>query len=197
MSRLPYLDPADASDDVRQAMAMLPPLNIFRTLAHAGTAFVPHLRLSASILGELDLDPVLRELAILQVAHQSEAQYEWVQHVAIGRHAGLTGNQIASVQAGDIDNRATLTDTERAVLAFTAEVVSGPTVSEPTFAAVNRQLSPREIVELLLTIGNYLMLARVMTTLEIEIDPAAGNQVVDTALANRTSQRATETERDA
>jgi hypothetical protein len=40
-------------------------------------------------------------------------------------------------------------------------------------------LSPREIVELLLTVGNYLMLARVMTTLELEIDAAAGDAVLN------------------
>jgi hypothetical protein len=34
-------------------------------------------------------------------------------------------------------------------------------------------------VELLLTIGNYLMRARVMTTLEIEVDAAAWSAVVD------------------
>ena len=186
MTRLPYLDPADASDPVQQAMATLPPLNIFRMLAHAETAFIPYLRFGATILGELQLDPGLRELAILQVAKQSEADYEWVQHVAIGRYAGLTDEQITAVQAGDIENPASLTDTERAVLAFTAEVVRGPRVSERAFAAVSQRLSAREIVELLLTIGNYLMLARLMTTLEIETDPAAGNQVVNTALTNRT-----------
>lgn len=34
-------------------------------------------------------------------------------------------------------------------------------------------LDSREIVELLLTIGSYLMLARLMTTLEIELDAPA------------------------
>ena len=42
-----------------------------------------------------------------------------------------------------------------------------------------RHLSPREIVELLLTVGNYLMLARVMTTLELELDDPAGAQLLD------------------
>jgi 4-carboxymuconolactone decarboxylase len=57
-------------------------------------------------------------------------------------------------------------------------VVAGPRVSDATFAAVEQHLSPREIVELLLTVGDYLMLARVMTTLELEIDDPAGGQVL-------------------
>jgi 4-carboxymuconolactone decarboxylase len=174
VARLPYPDPASAPEPVREALEALPPLNIFRMLAHAETALRPFLRFGGAILGRLQLDPKLRELAILQVAARGQAEYEWVQHVAIGRRVGLTDEQIAAVERDDVDGCPALSELERAVLAFASEVVAGPRVSDATFAAITRQLSPREIVELLLTIGNYLMLARVMTTLELEIDDPAG-----------------------
>ena len=41
MARLPYVDPADAPERVREALEAVPPLNIFRTMAHAETAFRP------------------------------------------------------------------------------------------------------------------------------------------------------------
>jgi 4-carboxymuconolactone decarboxylase len=178
VARLPYIDPTDTPAAVQQALTVLPPLNIFLILGHAATAFQPYLRLAAAILGELELDPALRELAILQVAKQSDPEYEWVQHVAIGQHAGLTPEQITAVETGDIADHPSLDTTQRAVLTFTREVVHGPHVSATTFEAVNERLNPREIVELLLTIGNYLMLAKIMTTLEIEIDDPIGNTVV-------------------
>jgi 4-carboxymuconolactone decarboxylase len=184
MARLPYVDPATAPPPVREALEALPPLNIFRTLAHAETAFRPYLRFGGAILGELELDPKLRELAILQVAKLSEAEYEWVQHVAIGRHAGLTDEQIAAVERGDHE-AACFDDAQRAVLAVTADVVRGPRVSDEAFAELANRLSPREIVELLLTAGSYLMLARVMTVLEIETDPPSGSAVVDSVESNR------------
>jgi 4-carboxymuconolactone decarboxylase len=178
VARLPYPDLQLAPEPVREALAALPPLNIFRMLAHAETALRPFLRFGGTILGRLELDPKLRELAILQVAAISEAHYEWVQHVEIGRQVGLTDEQIAAVERGDANTSQALGEDERAVLAFAAEVVTGPRVSDGTFGAVSRRLSPREIVELLLTVGNYLMLARVMTTLELEIDDPAGEQVL-------------------
>jgi 4-carboxymuconolactone decarboxylase len=181
LARIPYPDSDQAPDPVREALAALPPLNIFRMLSHAESAFRPFLRFGGAILGDLRLDPKLRELAILQVAAQSDAEYEWVQHVAIGLAVGLTEDQMAAVRRGAIDSDASLSDTDRAVLRFAAEVIDGPRVSDETFAAVSRSLSPREIVELLLTIGNYLMLARVMTTLELELDAAVGSQVIDAA----------------
>ena len=101
MARLPYPDPDQAPEPVRDALAGLPPLNIFRMLAHAETALRPFLRFGAAILGRLELDPRLRELAILQVAASTEARYEWVQHVEIGREVGLTDAQIAAVELGD------------------------------------------------------------------------------------------------
>jgi 4-carboxymuconolactone decarboxylase len=179
VARLPYPDPDQAPEPVREALAGLPPLNIFRMLAHAETALRPFLRFGGTILGRLELDPRLRELAILQVAASTEARYEWVQHVEIGREVGLTDAQIAAVELGDAAGLEALGEVERAVVAFTAEVVATPRVSDETFDAVRRHLNPREIVELLLTVGNYLMLARVMTTLELELDDPAGAQVLD------------------
>jgi hypothetical protein len=84
MARLPYVDPATAPPRVRQALELVPPLNVFRTMAHADTAFRPWLRWGGTLLGDLELDPVLRELAILHVARLTpHAEYEWVQHVPI------------------------------------------------------------------------------------------------------------------
>ena len=179
MARIPYPDPGQAPESVREALAGLPPLNIFRMLAHAETAFRPFLRFGGAVLTELELDPRLRELAILQVAARAGAEYEWIQHVAIARHVGVTDEQIGAVERGEIATAPSLNELERAVLQFTIEVVDGTRVSDATFAAVSDGLGHREIVELLLTVGEYLMLARVMTTLELELDDAAGGRLVD------------------
>jgi AhpD family alkylhydroperoxidase len=138
----------------------------------------------------LELDPRLRELAILQVAADAEARYEWVQHAAIARHVGVTDEQIAAVEAGRFADPS-LTDADRAVLLFAREVVAGPRVSDAAFVRVREQLSPREIVELLLTVGNYLMLARVMTTLELELDDPAGERVLGSARPRYPASRRT------
>ena len=98
----PTPTPIRLPEPVRDALAGLPPLNIFRMLSHAETALRPFLRFGGAILGRLELDPRLRELAILQVAASTEARYEWVQHVEIGREVGLTDAQIAAVELGDV-----------------------------------------------------------------------------------------------
>jgi alkylhydroperoxidase family enzyme len=180
MARLPYIDPQAASPDVREALDALPALNIFATLAHADTAFGPYLALGGVLLTQLELDPKLRELAILLVAAQTGAEYEWVQHVGISRAIGIDDEQIAAVQCGDLE-AICLNPNARVLLRFTHEVLQRPRAADDTFTALCERFPPRQIVELLLVIGSYHMLARIMTTLDIDLDAAVGSAVIDEA----------------
>lgn len=67
------------------------------------------------------------------------------------------------------------------MLGFTSEVLEQPRVGEAIFAALKDRFPPRQIVELLLVIGSYQMLARVMTSLDLDLDAAVGSTVVDEA----------------
>lgn len=192
MARIQPLEPAQAPDDVREALENLPPLNIFRTLAHAETAFRPFLRFGGAVLGRMSLDPVVRELAILAVAKEAEAEYEWVQHIAIGKAVGVTDEQIEALSQSDScapegsDERiaaaaksgGVFDGQQQAAIELAAAVVRAPRISDDLYDCIRAQFSEREIVELLLTIGEYLMLARVMTILEIDVDEAVGDAVL-------------------
>ena len=174
MARLPYVDPAAAPEPVRDALGRVPPLNIFRMMANAETAFRPWLRWGAALLDDLEVDPLLRELAILRVARLTpHATYEWVQHVPIAQATGASDDQVAALERDDIDH-ACFSEEQRLVLRFTTEVVRDAQPSDETLARTCEALSPREIVELLMVIGQYMMLARVMATTRMEIDEPAG-----------------------
>jgi 4-carboxymuconolactone decarboxylase len=177
VARLPYVDPASAAPAVREALDALPPLNIFRLVAHAETALRPFLRLGGALLTQAALDARLRELVILRVAQMSGARYEWVQHAAIAEAVGVSRDRISTLEAGDADADC-FDDDERLVLAFAAEVVEDVGASKSTFERVNARFSPREIIELILTIGYYMMIARVMETTEIDLDDPAGTAVL-------------------
>jgi 4-carboxymuconolactone decarboxylase len=174
MSRIPYVDPATASEPVREALERLPQLNVFRLMANAETAFRPWLAFGGALLGNGALDHVTRELAILRVAALTPgAEYEWVQHERIARDVGATDAQVEGARTGE-----GLTGDDALVVRFTEQVVRDAQPDDATFAAASERWSPRELVELLLVIGQYMMLARVMATLEIELDePAAPGSI--------------------
>lgn len=172
MSRISYVDAASAPDDVRRGLEAAPGLNIFKLVAHAETAFVPWLRFGGALLGATTVDPGLRELAILRVAALTPgAEYEWVQHEAIGRAVGMSDAQIEGARSGE-----GLGGDDALVARFTEQVVCDATPDDATFAAMQTRFSEREIVELLLVIGQYMMLARVMAVAQIDLEPALGGE---------------------
>jgi 4-carboxymuconolactone decarboxylase len=180
VARLPYVDPDGAPEPVRDALERVPPINIFRMTAHAETAFRPWLAFGGALLSSLELDARLRELVILHVGRLSGAEYEWVQHVPIALAVGATREEVDAVERGELD---VLGPAEAAVLRFTGEVVREVRASQAAFDAVAEHLSPREIVELLLVIGQYMMVARIALNADIEVDE--GGPAVAEAAARR------------
>lgn len=170
MARVPYVHPENAPPATAKALGNLPPLHVFGLLARAESVFVPWLRFGGAVLTDLALEPLLRELAILQVGRLA-ARYEWVQHVPIAQACGATDEQIAALDAGDVDNPC-FTATQRALLAFVADMVRDGEVPDDRYAALAAELDDRRVVEVALTAGHYLGLARIMTALRIDPDPA-------------------------
>ena len=178
MARLPVLDPADAEPDVRAALERLPPLAIFGTVANAQGSFVNWLRFGGDCLDARWFDPVLRELAILRVARMTPgAHYEWAQHVPILLAVGGSSDQVQALETDELDSDA-LGEDGRLVVAFTTQVVRDATPDEATFAAIGTRFTTAQITQLLLVIGQYMMVARVMATAQLEVDAVLGADVL-------------------
>ncbi|MCF8470152.1 MAG: carboxymuconolactone decarboxylase family protein [Parvibaculum sp.] len=179
MARLTLVDPETTSGDVRAAFDLLPvKLNIFRMMAHAETCMAPLMRLGGSILALQQLGARERELVVLQAAALEGGAYEWRQHVPIAKSTGVTDEQIAALEAGTFDSHV-FNEAEQALLAFSRQVVEDVRVEAQVFAAMRAHFSEREIVETILAIGFYMMMARLTEATETDLDPAAGTAVVD------------------
>jgi alkylhydroperoxidase family enzyme len=178
MARLPTLDSADAEPEVRAALARLPQLAIFATVANAQGSFVNWLRFGGDCLDARWFDPVLRELAILRVARLTPgAEYEWVQHVPILLAVGGTQEQVAALEADDLEADA-LGEDGRLVVRFTTQVVRDATPDDATFAAMSARFTTAQVTQLLLVVGQYMMVARVMATSQLEVDAVLGADVL-------------------
>jgi 4-carboxymuconolactone decarboxylase len=178
MARIPPLDPADAEPQVRSALERLPPLAVFATVANAQGTFVNWLRFGGDCLDGRWFDPVLRELAILRVARLTPgAEYEWAQHVPILLAVGGTREQAAALEADDAEAEV-LGEDGRLVVRFTTQVVRDATPDETTFAAMSARFTRAQITQLLLVIGQYMMVARVMATAQLEVDAVLGAEVL-------------------
>lgn len=153
-----------------------PILNIFRAMSHSPVALRRFMKFGSYFLTEGKLDPGLRELAILRAGYLCRAPYEFSQHIAFGRRAGLSDSQIRGVAE---PNSALFDPKQMAVLAYAGELTSDARVSDATFAAVEGFLNAEEIVELTMVTGFYNMVSRTLNALQVDIDAPAAKDLAE------------------
>ena len=168
MPRLPYYEVENASGKHAEFLDKLKPhLNIYRMLANSEAGLKGFVRMGNALLYRCELDPVLRELAIIRVGRLSRAAYEVFQHERIGREAGVGDDKISALRDATPEAPA-FNDNERAVLRFADDVVRNVKASDRNLKAVQAFLSPGAVVELTLTIGYYMMVCRFLETTGVE-----------------------------
>ncbi len=108
--------------------------------------------------------------------------------LASAKAVGVTDAQIEALDGGGT-NADCFDEVERLVLRFTGEVVRDPGASEAIVSALTKHLSHREIVELILAIGFYMLVARLMVTAGIDLEPAQGTAIFDRARQESTDRQ--------
>lgn len=147
-----------------------PPIpNVLGMLVQHPALAGPFLAYNNMLLFEPTLDPRLRELMVLRVAWRTRSEYEWVQHVRLGRTCGITDAEIDAITR---DQRAeTWSDLEADLVAATDQLVDGYRVDDATWARLAEQLDRRQLVEALFVVGTYTALAMVFNSVGLELDP--------------------------
>jgi 4-carboxymuconolactone decarboxylase len=165
MALLPY----GSEESVRNAPVKL---NVGRMIGNSQAAAKPFARMANALVMKTKLDPKLREIAILRTAKVSRSVYEWTQHVPMARHVGVTDAQIAAMD--NWQGASCFNDLEKTVLRFSDEVAANVKGSRETLEALKKHLDATEIVELILSIGFWGMVARLLETTEVDLEEFAG-----------------------
>lgn len=172
MARIPYYDFGQASPELAEAMKDRPPLNMYRMIAHGGESAIRFLALGRSLMTASTLDPGLRELAILRVGTLCGATYEVLQHRKVAARLGVPADKVDAVTAdpGRLVPADRFDHLEQAVLGFTDAVVRDVKAPAPLFREVAAGLSHQQLLELLMTIGFYMLAGRISENLEIDLE---------------------------
>lgn len=174
MNRIPPPADDELDEAARTLLAELPPLNITRAFAGAPASLRPLIDLGRSILLESELDPRLRELAILAVARASGSEYERFQHEAIARALEVRDAEIAAIAVGRYDD---LDEDARLIATFADEVARNGSATVEQTAAVLALLGRRQATELVVCCAYYSAVARIIATCGVELEdvsPVAG-----------------------
>ncbi|HWC34618.1 MAG TPA: carboxymuconolactone decarboxylase family protein [Mycobacteriales bacterium] len=144
-------------------------------LANGITSLLHHPKLAAKFLGfngqllwEPLLEPRMRELAVLRVAHRTASSYEWAQHVKLSQRYDVTAAEVEAIASDDFG---VFTDLEAAVLHATDQLLDDYRVDDETWETLAGALDARTLVEFLFVVGTYTSLAMVFNGIGIELDP--------------------------
>ena len=165
MARVPYLDKSDLAPENHDLLKRM--ITLHRALANSPNALRAFGALGQFIRHKSRLDPRLRELAILQVGYLARAPYEWSHHVKIGREFGVSNDDIAAL-IEESEGRAGKLEL---VLKGAREMTEDGAMSKATFDALSRDLDKERMVDLVVTIGFYNAVVRVLASPEIDVEP--------------------------
>lgn len=147
-------------------------INVFLTLGRHPGLLRKYLPFAGKLLNAGTLDDRTRELVILRTAWICGSEYEWAQHVRIGRDAGLTDEEITRV-AGPVDDA--WTGPEQVVLRATDQLLEDHDLDDATWAALGTFLDERQVIELTVLPGAYALLAAFLNATRVEREPGTAS----------------------
>ncbi len=166
--RIPPLALEEIDAETRERLGSGPVLNIFRTLAHHPKLFKRWLVFGAHVLGRSTLPAREREIVILRVGWKCRSEYEWGQHVLIGRDAGLSDDEIERIAVGP--EAAGWSETDRLLLRASDELVDDAFVSDPTWKALSERFGEQQLMDLVFTVGQYNLVSMALNTFGVQLD---------------------------
>jgi len=175
MNRIPLVAVEDLNAEQRDAYDNRPggKLNLSRLLSHAVTMQPGISAAVQGMMGGIEVPPLERQICVLAVLHLDRGAYEWAQHMQVSKMMGIPDAKVEAI-ADDRFGDPVFDDREKALLAFTRQVVKTVRVDDFVFNAVAAFYSPRQIVELIHVIGLYMLFVRVSEVAELEIDAVMG-----------------------
>jgi alkylhydroperoxidase family enzyme len=143
------------------------PLNIFTTLARSPDVFRRWIGFGTALL-QGSIPDRQRELVILRVAHLDESEYEWTQHVPMALAAGVTREEIEALRRSP--DRYEWPPEDAVLLRVADELDFLGFVEDETWAEAHEILGDAGMIELIMLVGQYQMVAMILRTLRVQLE---------------------------
>jgi 4-carboxymuconolactone decarboxylase len=144
------------------------PPNLYRALANHPALVAAWTEFSRMLRHDTRTPRDLRELVILRGGQLMRSEYEWAQHLAMARKAGVTEAQIAALAHWRSSN--VFDARQKAALAL-AEAVTEGHVTDEVHAEAKRHFDDHDYVELAAVAAFYAMVGRMLDAMGVPLEP--------------------------
>ena len=171
--RIAPIPPEDRDDTTRDLLGKLAigsgELNIFSTLVRHPALFRRWMAFGGELLMSGTIPARERELLVLRTGWNCQAEYEWGQHVTIGKQAGLTDEEIARIAEGpEADG---WSDQDATLLRAADELHHDSCISDATWIALAAHMDERQLIELTMLVGQYHLVSFALNSLGVQREP--------------------------
>ena len=167
MALVPYIELPDMPPSVQPLMQQVPPLNIFKALANSEAVVTGLVELGRALRATGTLDKRLTG-ATRRSDHRRRATYEVFQHRQVARVLDIAPEKVDALQ-GSLDAEI-FSPLERDVLRLTDALLENVKAPAELLAPVAEALSPGQLVEVITVVGLYMLICRILETLEIDVE---------------------------
>jgi 4-carboxymuconolactone decarboxylase len=119
------------------------------------------------ILGDNTLPPREREILILRIGWLNQAQYEWEQHVRIGKAAGLTDDEVERISKGP---KAGWDRHDAALVQAADDLFENSVVSDEIWKTLSERYNTEQMMDAVFTIGQYNLVSWALNSLGVPLD---------------------------
>ncbi len=145
-------------------------LGFFATYPKLAKAF---LTLNKHVAADSALSFRERELLILRIGWLTKSEYEFGQHLILGRRAGLTDAELERLQqSSDAEG---WSEEDADFIRAVDELHFDSRLSDDTWERLSKRLSHEQILDLIFVVGVYGMMATAINTYNIPAEPGAAD----------------------
>ena len=134
----------------------------FGLMLHAPHLGGPLQELGAAVRFETSLSDRAREVAILTVAAVTGSEYEQYAHERVGRMAGLSEAELDGIRLGGFAHGAGVDPSEAMASVVARRLAERRSIGDDDYAAAVGVLGEQQLLELVVLVGYYSMLAQMM-----------------------------------
>jgi 4-carboxymuconolactone decarboxylase len=142
--------------------------NIFLTQARHPDVMKCWQPFSGYILDHSTLPARDREMLILRIGWLCRSEYEFGQHTRIGQKAGLTAQEIVNITKGP--DAPGWDPFDAALLRAVDELHADAFISDNTWNALSKRYSEKQMIDLIMTVGNYNMVSMFLNSVGVQLD---------------------------